>query len=151
MYLNTLCLCRHKTKAVYKFWIPYTHFHPLSHAYLSAVPCSRTSTSPVTLQLSSIEGQVGFPDADHQFPKDLHCWVSRGTWKICPFSKVSDAAKILQDRQDKKRMAEEQDICPKITHLSGRIEIITWVFCNLQYRSPTRPALIKVSVIVQTD
>lgn len=55
--------------------------------------------------------------------------------KICPLSKVSDTAKILQDRQDRKRMTEEQEICPRITHFSGRIEITTQVFCNLlQYR-----------------
>lgn len=72
--------------------------------------------------------------------------------KICPFSKVSDAAEILQVRQDRKRVAEEQEIYPKITHLNVRIEIIKQVFCNLlQYRSPTRPALIEVSVIAQTD
>lgn len=62
-----------ETKALYKFYMPYSHFHPFSHAYLSAIPCSRISISPVTLQLSSTEGQVGFPNEGHEFPKDLHC------------------------------------------------------------------------------
>lgn len=72
--------------------------------------------------------------------------------KICPFSKIPDTAKILQNRQGRKRMAEEQEVCPKITYLSGRIEIITQIFFNLfQYRSPTRPDLVRASVIAQAD
>lgn len=48
-------------------------------------------------------------------------------------------------------MTKEQEIYPRITNLSGNVEIVTQAFCNLlQYRSPRRPAFIEVSVIAQT-
>lgn len=101
-----------ETKALYKFYTPYSHFHPFSHTCLSAIPCSRISTSPVTLQLSNTEGQVGFPNEGHKFPKDLHCWVSLGTWISVPSGRP-DTAKTLQDRWDRKRMAEKMRFAPK--------------------------------------
>lgn len=94
-----------KTKALFKFCIPYTHFHPFSHAYLSAIPCSSTSTSPVTLQLSSTEGQVNFPDCRPPVSKSFALLSFQRHLKICPFSNISDTAKIVWDRQDRKRRA----------------------------------------------
>lgn len=128
MYLNTLCLCRQKlsTNSRYHTVI----FIPLVMAIFS--PMQQNIHLPSNLVVQGARWaflmQTSFQRiCTVEFP-EMHL-------KICPLSKVSDTAMILQDRQDRKKMVEEQEICPKITQFSGRTEIIIQVFCNqLQYR-----------------
>lgn len=138
-----------ETKALYKFYTPYSHFHPFSHTYLSAIPCRRISTSPVTLQFSNTEGQVGFPNEGHEFPKDLHCWVSLGTWISVPSGRPLTLQTPCRTDHTQKGWQRNKRFAPESPILVNR-DYNTGNLYTLQYIS-TRPAFVGVSLIAQTD